>query len=153
MESAEWLVDPSEALNVQFTPIVARTRTIHRPIGPVAFDCVKLSFVRAGSASVVSEFGQQRVREGDAVLLCPNTLCGSAAGKRAASWVSGRQMDVADAGAAGAPFGVAVEPGVRGIVRQDAFGIPDHIAGGGVGSPASHDHYADRCGCPTSRLV
>lgn len=62
---------------VPFTPISAKTRTFSRPIGPVAYDCVKVIVVRDGSAILFSEFGQQSVNFGDAVLLCTNTLCGS----------------------------------------------------------------------------
>lgn len=60
-----------------FTPIVARTRTIHRPIRPIAYDCVKLIFVRAGSAILLSEFGEKPVSVGNVVALAANTLCGS----------------------------------------------------------------------------
>lgn len=60
-----------------YWPVVAQTVTVDRPVDPVAFDCVQLGFVRAGSARVFSEFGRQHIREGDAVLLCPNTLWGS----------------------------------------------------------------------------
>lgn len=59
-----------------FQPIVVSTRSFHRPVGPVAFDCVKVIVVRDGSALVYSEFGQQPVKVGDAILLCTNTLCG-----------------------------------------------------------------------------
>ena len=59
-----------------FQPILARTRTLHRPVGPVAYDCVKLIIVRDGSAFLSGELGQQPVNVGDAVLLCTNTLCG-----------------------------------------------------------------------------
>ncbi len=58
-------------------PIVARSRTVHRPIIPVAYDCVKVITVRDGSAILFSEFGQQPVKVGDVILLCANTLCGS----------------------------------------------------------------------------
>lgn len=60
-----------------FTPIVARTRAIHHPIGPVAYDCVKLIFIRDGSAILLSEFGEKAVTVGDVVALAANTLCGS----------------------------------------------------------------------------
>lgn len=59
------------------SPIVARTEYVHRPRDPVAYDCVKLIFVRAGSALLFSEFGERLVRVGDAVLLAANTLCGA----------------------------------------------------------------------------
>ncbi len=60
-----------------WSPVVARTRTVHRPVGPVAYDCVKVVVVRDGSAVLFSEFGQKPVNVGDVVLLGANTLCGS----------------------------------------------------------------------------
>lgn len=59
-----------------FGPILARTSAHHEPMAPIAHDCVKLIFVRHGSAILFSEFGQQPVRPGDVVLLGANTLCG-----------------------------------------------------------------------------
>jgi len=56
---------------------LARTRTVHRPVGPVAYDCVKVIVVRDGSAFLFSEFGQRPVKVGDVVLLGVNLLCGS----------------------------------------------------------------------------
>jgi SAM-dependent methyltransferase len=44
---------------------------------PVAYDCVKLIFVRSGSAILFSEFGQKPVNVGDVVVLGAHTLCGS----------------------------------------------------------------------------
>ena len=61
----------------RFVPIHANTRTIHRPVGPVAYDCVKLIVVRDGSAILFSEFGERPINVGDVVLLAANTLCGS----------------------------------------------------------------------------
>ena len=61
----------------RFVPIHANTRTIHRPVGPVAYDCVKLIVVRDGSAILFSEFGERPINVGDVVLLATNTLCGS----------------------------------------------------------------------------
>ncbi|MEE8736986.1 AraC family transcriptional regulator [Bifidobacterium subtile] len=58
-------------------PISAKTQTFHRPVGPIAYDCVKVIIVRDGSAILFSEFGQRLVKLGDVVLLCANTLCGS----------------------------------------------------------------------------
>lgn len=60
-----------------YRPILARTSTIHRPVGPAAYDCVKVIVVRDGSAFVFSEFGEQPVRPGDVILLCANVLAGS----------------------------------------------------------------------------
>ncbi len=57
-------------------PISASTRTFHRPVGPLAFDCVKVIVVRDGSAILFSEFGRRPVTVGDVILLCTNTLCG-----------------------------------------------------------------------------
>ncbi|MFC5274128.1 helix-turn-helix domain-containing protein [Brachybacterium sacelli] len=60
-----------------FRPVLARTRAIHAPITPVAYDCVKLIVVRAGSAILLSEFGEEPVTVGDVVALGANILCGS----------------------------------------------------------------------------
>lgn len=60
-----------------FTPIIARTRSVREPITPIAYDCVKLIFVRHGSAILLSEFGEKHVSVGDAIALGANTLCGS----------------------------------------------------------------------------
>lgn len=60
-----------------YRPIVARSKTVHAPIAPVAYDCVKLIFVRHGSAILLSEFGERPVTIGDVVTLAANTLCGS----------------------------------------------------------------------------
>lgn len=61
----------------RFLPVLARTRSIHRPVAPVAYDCVKLIFVRAGSTVLLSEFGAKPATTGDVVMLGANTLCGS----------------------------------------------------------------------------
>ena len=60
-----------------FAPLVARTRSVHRAVGPVAYDCVKVIVVRDGSAILFSEFGQEPVKPGDVIVLGANTLCGS----------------------------------------------------------------------------
>ncbi|MHA6750813.1 helix-turn-helix transcriptional regulator [Dermacoccus nishinomiyaensis] len=60
-----------------FQPIAARTCTVHRPLAPVAYDCVKIIVIRNGSAFFLSEFGQQPVNVGDVVLLGANVLCGA----------------------------------------------------------------------------
>ena len=60
-----------------FHPVLARTRTLHRPVEPVAYDCVKIIVVRDGSALLFSEFGQRIVTIGDIVVLGANVLCGS----------------------------------------------------------------------------
>lgn len=60
-----------------FSPVLARTRSIHTPISPIAYDCVKLIFIRSGFAVLLSEFGEKPVAVGDAVALAANTLCGS----------------------------------------------------------------------------
>ncbi len=61
----------------RFTPFVARTRTVHAAIDPIAYDCVKIIVVRAGSALLFSEFGARHVNVGDVVVLAANTLCGA----------------------------------------------------------------------------
>lgn len=50
---------------------------MHSPVGPVAYDCVKVIVVRSGSAILFSEFGQKPVGAGDVVVLSANVLCGS----------------------------------------------------------------------------
>ncbi|MFX4273283.1 helix-turn-helix transcriptional regulator [Propionibacteriaceae bacterium Y1685] len=60
-----------------YQPILARTRTVHRPVGPIAYDCVKVVVVRSGSAILFSEFGQKPANVGDVVMLGANVLCGS----------------------------------------------------------------------------
>lgn len=60
-----------------YQPILARTRTLHRPVEPVVYDCVKVIVVRSGSAILFSEFGQRSVNVGDVVTLGANVLCGS----------------------------------------------------------------------------
>lgn len=60
-------------------PISAKTQTFHRPVGPIAYDCVKVIIVRDGSATLFSEFGQRLVKLGDVVLL----LCEHAVWERA----------------------------------------------------------------------
>lgn len=60
----------------QYAPIVAHTSTVHRASGPVAYDCVRITVVRDGSAIVFSEFGQRPVTVGNAIVLGANVLCG-----------------------------------------------------------------------------
>lgn len=66
------LESPGQAL-----PVLAQTRTIRVPMTPIAYDCVKLIFVRHGSAILLSEFGEKPVNVGDVVVLAATTLCGS----------------------------------------------------------------------------
>lgn len=61
----------------RFQPVLARTRTIYQSVDPVAYHCVKLIFVRHGSAILLSEFGEKPVKVGDVIVLAANTLCGS----------------------------------------------------------------------------
>lgn len=67
----------SQRVLQDYQVLLARTQAVHRPVGPLAYDCVKVIVVRDGSAILFSEFGQQPVRPGDVVVLAPNTLCGS----------------------------------------------------------------------------
>lgn len=62
--------------SARLQPIIARTCSIRVPIAPVAHDCVKLIFVRAGSAIVLSEFGEKPVCAGDVVALGCQHPCG-----------------------------------------------------------------------------
>lgn len=61
----------------KYQVLLARTQTVHRPVGPLAYDCVKVIVVRDGTAILFSEFGQRHVRPGDVIVLAPNVLCGS----------------------------------------------------------------------------
>lgn len=70
-------VDTTASLDWEFVPIVARTKTVHRALSPVSFDCVKFIVVRAGSAILFGEFGERPVSTGDVIALGANTLCGS----------------------------------------------------------------------------
>ena len=70
-------VDPLAGSERTFVPILARSRTVFKPVGPVAYDCVKVIVVRDGPAVLFSEFGQKPVRPGDVILLGANVLCGS----------------------------------------------------------------------------
>ncbi|WP_208605954.1 helix-turn-helix domain-containing protein [Streptomyces albus] len=55
---------------------MARTTAHHEPIAPTAFDFVRVTVVRSGSAILLSEFGQKPVNIGDVALFGANTLCG-----------------------------------------------------------------------------
>ena len=61
----------------EYRPLFARSSAAHHPIEPVAYDCVKVIVVRAGSALLFSEFGARHVNVGDAIVLAANTLCGA----------------------------------------------------------------------------
>lgn len=60
----------------RFSPIVARTRTLQRPVGPIAQDCVNISFVRSGTAELFGGIRRTSIAFGDAVLIGPGVLCG-----------------------------------------------------------------------------
>lgn len=57
-------------------PVLVRSQTVATPTPPLAYDCVRLIFVRSGSAILLSEFGEKPVSVGDVVALGANTLCG-----------------------------------------------------------------------------
>ena len=59
-----------------YQPITARTQSFTRPAGPSAHDCVRVAFVRSGSAELFGETARQSLAFGDAVLLGPSVLCG-----------------------------------------------------------------------------
>lgn len=60
----------------RFSALSTLTQTHHRPVDPVAVDCVKLIIVRSGSAQLFGGFGTRHVKVGDVVLLAARTLCG-----------------------------------------------------------------------------
>lgn len=49
---------------------------MHRPIGPAAYDYVRLVIVRDGTAIAFTEFGQKPISTGHVVMLGPNVLFG-----------------------------------------------------------------------------
>lgn len=59
-----------------FAPIIGRTEPLDRPVAPVSYDCVRLCFIRSGTAIFYSEFGTKPVKPGDVAMLAANTLCG-----------------------------------------------------------------------------
>lgn len=60
-----------------FEPMLARTTTIRRAVAPVAYDCVKLIFIREGSVLLYSKFGERGAKAGDVVVLGANISCGA----------------------------------------------------------------------------
>lgn len=70
--------------SLHFSPLVAQTRSLHTTVDPVAYDCVKITFVRAGGALLFSEFETWHINVGDVVVLAANTLCGA----EPESWVT-----------------------------------------------------------------
>lgn len=62
---------------IVFQPIHARSQTFVRAVGPQAYDCVRLTFVRSGEAELFGEWNRQRVTVGDVLVLGPSILCGS----------------------------------------------------------------------------
>lgn len=59
-----------------FRPIVAETSTHAHPVSQVAYDWVRLVFLRSGTAIIHSELAQQPARPGDVLLLGANVLAG-----------------------------------------------------------------------------
>lgn len=59
-----------------FCPIVAETSTYTSALRPLAYDWVRVVFLRSGTAIVYSEFGEQPLRPGDALLLGAKVLSG-----------------------------------------------------------------------------
>lgn len=66
----------AKAAQACYEPLLARTSTIRRPVGPVAYVCVKVIVVRHGSAILSGEFGQRPINVGDAALLGSGVSCG-----------------------------------------------------------------------------
>ena len=69
-------MSPPRGGSLWFEPVVALTRVIRAAVAPLAFNCVTVTVVRAGSAILLSEFGQKPINVGDVTLLGANTLCG-----------------------------------------------------------------------------
>lgn len=66
----------SEEAPLCFSPVGARSYTIRLAIQPLAFDYLSLSFIRAGSAIVLGDFGERPVAAGDVLALAEHTFCG-----------------------------------------------------------------------------
>lgn len=62
---------------MEFQPLLARNRSLRRAVAPVAYDCVKVIVIRAGSAILSGDLSDA-VRAGDVLFLGANTMCGSA---------------------------------------------------------------------------
>lgn len=58
-----------------YVPILARMLTMRTPVGPIAYDCVKVVVVHSGSALLSGDFGEESVGGGDVVVLSTNTVC------------------------------------------------------------------------------
>jgi Transcriptional regulator containing an amidase domain and an AraC-type DNA-binding HTH domain len=58
-----------------FHAVLASTSTVDRPLGPAAYDCVKVVVIRSGSAIMFTDFGEATVCAGDVILLGTNVLC------------------------------------------------------------------------------
>ena len=58
-------------------PVAARTNTTHVTEDPHAYDCVKITVVRSGSAILFGEFGHQHINVGDVILFAPCILFGT----------------------------------------------------------------------------
>jgi AraC-like DNA-binding protein len=59
----------------QHRPIIATVVSARGRSEPRAYDCVRIAFIRDGSAILRSQLGQRPVTVGDAILLCTSTLC------------------------------------------------------------------------------
>jgi len=72
----------------RFTPIIARTRSVRQPIAPIAYDCVKLIFVRHGSAILLTlqETGRTRAEHRAAEL--PDTYRPATGGTSASTAIA-----------------------------------------------------------------
>lgn len=57
--------------------IKVSTQSLSKVVAPIAFNYVKFIVVRQGTATILSEFGQQYIEVGDVVMLAPSVLCGS----------------------------------------------------------------------------
>ena len=61
--------------SMRFQALLARTTTIHRPVEPVTYDCMKTIVVRDGTAIVFGAFGRRyRLRDRPDLLVGPEGL-------------------------------------------------------------------------------
>ncbi len=63
------------AARMRYRPVRAETRVRRRPLGPAAYDCVRVGVITDGSAIIGDRSRLRPVVRGDAVLVAPNEYC------------------------------------------------------------------------------
>ncbi len=58
------------------SPLFASTETHFENVKPAAFDCLRVIFVREGSAILFRDSEEFPLKIGDVILVCPNVMCG-----------------------------------------------------------------------------